>query len=517
MFMSADDYRESLRRYRPRVFVNGDAVRSVADDPRLRPGINAIGVTYDYARQPQYQALAQASDRFTGRTINRFLHLNSTTGDLLAKLEYVRLVCQETGCAMRYLSMDGLNALHQLTHRLDDDCGTDYHARFRAYLDRVQAEDLTLGIAMTDAKGDRSLRPHEQTNPDTYVHVRERRADGIVISGTKAIVTSAPYVHELLVLPGRAMTAADAPFAVACAVPLDAPGLTIVARPAGRPGEEKALFSAHYGQTTGVCLFDDVFVPWDRVFLCGEWQHAEFLTKSYATHHRHTCIGARAGFGDLLIGAGATLIEANGLHCDRHAHLRNTLVELIKIVEGFYACGVASSVYGVKDPAGNIEPEPVFANIGKLLLATQIYDMHRLAHEVSGGLIVALPNPEEDHNPDTRADLAAVLTGRPDIPYAQRAQVARFMEDLTASDAGGWMSVISLHGGGSPEAMKREIYRRYPVQQRQRLVARLIDRGLTAGSGRADGPAQPGQCCESGCTVPEVPRPVQFMPNPARD
>ena len=511
MLMTAEEYRESLRRYRPRVFVDGDAVPSVADEPRLLPGINALGVTYDYALKPEYAPLALATDTFTGRTVNRFLHLNATPDDLLAKLEYTRLVCQETGCAQRYLAMDGLNGLFQLTWRLDQDGNAGYHPRFLEYLRHVQDADLTLGIAMTDAKGDRSLRPHQQPNPDTYVHVVERRADGIVISGTKAIVTSAPYVHELLVLPGREMTAADAPFAVACAVPVDAEGLTIIARPAGRPGESKAIFSAHYGQTTGVCVFDRVFVPWEKVFLCGEWQHSGFLTRSYATHHRHTCIGARAGFGDLLIGAGVMMVEANGLDCEKHGHLRDTLVEVIKLVEGIYACGVASSVYGVRDPAGNLEPEGVFANIGKLLLATQIYDMHRLAHQVSGGLIVALPNPEEDHNPETKASLSAVLAGSPDVPWEHRARIARFIEDLTASDAGGWMSVISLHGGGSPEAMKREIFRRYPVPARRQLVGRLINRGLIAsGVALPSASGQPGACCETGCTLPPFPRRVGF-------
>jgi 4-hydroxybutyryl-CoA dehydratase/vinylacetyl-CoA-Delta-isomerase len=271
------------------------------------------------------------------------------------------------------------------------------------------------------------------------------------------------------------------------------------------------MFSAHYGQTTGVCVFDRVFVPWEKVFLCGEWQHSGFLTRAYATHHRHTCIGARAGFGDLLIGAGVMMIEANGLDCEKHGHLRDTMVELIKLVEGIYACGVASSVYGVRDPAGNLEPEGVFANIGKLLLATQIYDMHRLAHQVSGGLIVALPNPEEDHNPETKASLSAVLAGNPGVPYEHRARVARFIEDLTASDAGGWMSVISLHGGGSPEAMKREIFRRYPVPARRQLVSRLINRGLMASGAALPGPSgQPGACCDTGCTLPAFPPRIGF-------
>ena len=165
---------------------------------------------------------------------------------------------------------------------------------------------------MTDAKGDRSKRPHEQANVDSYVHIVERNAKGIVISGTKAIVTGAPYVHEFLVMPCRNMSEADAAFAVCCAVPCDADGVTIVARPAGRPGEKAALFSNKYGQSTGVVVFDRVFVAWERVFLAGEWEHSAQLTYSYATHHRHTCIAARAGFGDLLIGAGALMCEANG-------------------------------------------------------------------------------------------------------------------------------------------------------------------------------------------------------------
>ncbi len=505
MFMSSADYRESLRALRPRVFVDGREVQSIADDPQLAPGVAALGVTYDYALKHEYAAVARARQGTSGKEVNRFLHINETTSDLLAKLEYTRVVCQETGCAMRYLVMDGFNALYQASHRIDADTGSSYHARFVEFMHQVQDNDLTYAIAMTDAKGDRSLRPSQQPNPDSYVHVVERRPGGVVISGTKAIVTSAPYVHGLLVLPGRAMTAEDGDFAIACAVPLDAPGLTIVARPAGRPGESKATFSGRYGQSTGVCIFDRVFVPYERVFIDGEWQHSEFLTKSYATHHRHTCIGARAGFGDLLIGAGALMVEANGLCLNRNGHLRNTMVDLIKTVEGFYACGVAASVYGTRDPAGNIEPEPVYSNIGKLLLATQIYDMHRLAHELSGGLVVTLPGPEEDHNPHTGADLAAVLQASPGVPYQQRANVARFIEDLTASYAAGWMSTISLHGGGSPEAMKREIHRRYPIADRQALVQRLMERGVLGDAG-ASTSGQPGQCCDTGCTVPDMPR-----------
>ena len=512
LMMTGEEYRDSLRRYKPRVFIDGRRVDSVADEPMLRPGINAIALTYDYALKPEYAPLMTAVQKTSGKRVNRLLHIDDSAGDLLNKLEAVRLVCQETGCAQRYLVHDAMNAIGQVTARIDDARGTREHTdRFLNYLHRIQDQDLTLGVAMTDAKGDRSLRPHQQANVDTYVHIVERNARGIVISGTKAIVTGAPYMHELLVMPCRNMGEADADFAVCCAVPIDAPGLTIAARPAGRPGEKvehgEALFSRKFGQSTGVCMFDKVFVPWENVFYAGEWEHSGHLTYSYATHHRHTCIGARAGFGDLLIGAGALMCEANGFDPGNETHLREQMVELIKITEGFYACGVAASVYGQADPhSGTFMPDAVFANIGKLLLATQIYDMHRIAHYVSGGLVVTLPGPDEDHNPETGAKLGEVLRANPAVPYEQRIQTARFIEDLTAGYQGGWYSLISLHGGGSPAAMKQEICRHYPVGSKVELVERLLERGVAHDPARAiTKNRQPGKCCDTGCTQPGQP------------
>ena len=520
--MSGNEFRESLRRYKPRVFLDGQQVANVVDERGFGPGINAIALTYDYALEAKYAPLMTAIQHTSGKRVNRLSHINTSSGDLLNKLEAVRLVCQETGCAQRYLTHDALNAIGQVSARIDDARGTTENtARFLNYLHRIQDQDLTLGVAMTDAKGDRSRRPHEQSNPDSYVHVVEHNAlhngrRGIVISGTKAIVTGAPYVHELLVMPCRNMSKEDADFAVCCAVPIDAPGITIIARPAGRPGEKvehgAALFSRKYGQSTGVVMFDKVFVPHDDVFYAGEWEHTGHLTYSYATHHRHTCIGARAGFGDLLIGASALMCEANGFDPAKETHLREQMVELITITESFFACGVAASVYGKADEHSHtFMPDPVFSNIGKLLLATKIYDMHRIAHYVSGGLIVTLPGPDEDHNPETGAKLSEVLRANPDVPYAQRIETARFIEDLTAGYQGGWYSVISLHGGGSPAAMKQEIYRNYPVGSKVELVERILERGV-AGEGVPHDSSraitknrQPGKCCDTGCTTPGQP------------
>ncbi len=345
--MTAQEYCESLREYKPAVYVRGERVENVVDHPQLAPGVNALGLCYDFAHQAEHREYALATQHTSGQTVNRFVHINRDAEDLLCKLEYVRALCQLTGCAMRYLTMDGLNALYQSAYRIDATHNTDYGPRLLEQMHRIQNQDLTVGIAMTDAKGDRSLRPYEQPKPDSHVRIVARRPDGIEISGVKAIVTAAPYVHELFVLPGRSMEREDKDFAVACQVPIDAEGLTIIARPAGRPGDDSARFSRHFGQSTGVCVFEKVFVPYDRVYMCGEWEHSEHLTKTYANHHRHTCIGARAGFGDLLIGASAMMIETNGLDVRAEPHLRESMVDLIKTVESFYACGVSASVYGL--------------------------------------------------------------------------------------------------------------------------------------------------------------------------
>ena len=228
MLMTSEDYRESLRKLNPRVFINGEQVASVADEPLLAPGVNAMGVTYDFAHDARYAHLMTATEQSSGRCVNRMLHVDRSAQDLIEKLEAVRLTCREVGCAQRYLAHDSLSASVQNTFRMDAEAGTDYHERFLAYLHRVQDEDLSIGVAMTDGKGDRSLRPSQQANKDVYVHIKERRKDGIVIRGAKAIITGAPYMHELLVMPCRNMTEADADFAVSCAVPIDAENLTIV-------------------------------------------------------------------------------------------------------------------------------------------------------------------------------------------------------------------------------------------------------------------------------------------------
>ncbi|MGQ0793976.1 MAG: 4-hydroxyphenylacetate 3-hydroxylase family protein [Deltaproteobacteria bacterium] len=468
-----DEYVESLRSLHPTVYIRGNLVESIPDEPLLQPGINAIALTYEYALNPEHREIMTATSHVTGREVNRLLHINTCTDDLIKKLEMTRLLCRNTGCAQRYLTHDALNALYEITHLTDERLGGEYHIRFLNYLEYAQNQDLTACVAMTDAKGDRTKRPHEQKDPDLYLRIVEKNGDGIVVRGVKAIVTGAPYTHEIMVLPTRAMSEKDADYAVAFAVAVDAEGVEMVSRQAGRPNEAEAELTSRYGQATAMILFDDVFVPWERVFLAGEWQFAGLITESFATHHRLSCIGCRAGLGDMLIGASSLMAEANGLDPMRVGHIREKISELIKFTESFYACGVASSVFGKETAAGNFSPEPVYANIGKMLQGLHIYDMFKLTHETAGGIVVTSPYPEDMEIPNIKDRLSRYLTAREDVPADKRLRVARLIEDITASYQGGWYSVISIHGGGSPEAERMEIMRKYDIAERRSLVEKI--------------------------------------------
>ena len=468
-----EEYVESLRKLKPVVYLKGQRISSVADEPMLLPGINAISLTYEYSHNPEYKDIMLATSHITGKEVSRLLHINTNTQDLLNKLEMTRLLCRTAGCAQRYLCHDALNALYENTHLVDSKTGTDYHPKFLDYLEYLQDEDLTTCVAMTDAKGNRAKRPHEQHDPDLYLRISNKDKKGITVKGIKAIVTGAPYTHEIIVLPCRAMTEKDSDYAVSFAIPIDTKGIEMVSRQAGRPQERSAELSSKYGQATAQILFDDVFVPWERVFLAGQWEYAGMLTESFATHHRVSCIGARAGLGDILIGASVLMAESNGLNPNKVGHIREKITELIKYVESFYACGVTSCVFGKETPAGNFSPDPVYANIGKLLQGIHIYDMYKLAHEVSGGILVTSPSPEDMEIPEVGEKLSRFLIGVEDIPSSHRLKIARLLEDITASYQGGWYSIIGIHGGGSPEAQRIEMMRKYDFEERKSLVEKI--------------------------------------------
>lgn len=471
--MNGMDYVESLREYNPDVQVKGKKVTSIADEPLLKPGVNAVAVTYELAHVDEHKEIMLATLP-NGKNVNRMNALDYSRDDLLKKLEATRLICKWTGCGQRYLMHDALSALAEITAMVDDEKNTEYFPRLQNYLEHVQKYDLTCGVAVTDAKGDRSKRPHEQAHPDYYVHVVERNDKGIVVRGAKANITGAPYMHELIVLPTRAMKQKDSDYALSFAVRVDAPGIKMIAKPAGRPEDKEAVFSSNYGQSTALIIFNDVFIPWENVFLCGEWEYAGLLAESFANHHRQSCIGARAGLGDMIIGAAALMSEYNGLPHDEVKHIKANMAELIRITEGFYATGIAAAVQGKKTAGGNYVPDPVQSNIGKWMLAEQVYNIFKIAHEISGGIITTAPTAEDVEMPESKDLIEKYLSAQNGVSASERIHMSRFIEDLTASKEGGFYSLISLHGGGSPEAMRMSTVRNYDFdEQKQHVLHKL--------------------------------------------
>jgi len=470
---TAAEYFDSLARMKHNVFMGGQKIDRPYEHPQIRTGAAVIALTYDLASEPGNQELMTAKSHLSGEQINRFTHIHQSPDDLRKKIQMTREYCRHALCIQRCMGVDALNALSIITHQIDRATGSSYQARFNQFLERFQDEDLTGNAAMTDVKGDRSLRPHQQADPDMYLHVVERTGEGIVVRGAKAHNTTAPYAHELIVLPTRDMTEQDAAYAVAFAVPADTEGITMICRstsPRGRRLASRPL-SSRYSTVESVTVFDNVFVPWERVFMCGEWQFAGALAELFATYHRHSYCGCKPAITDVLLGCAALAADYNGV--EKASHIRSKLVDLIAAAEIVHACGIAASVNGRPTPCGTYLPDLVYSNIGKYYSGTTLHHEYELLHDIAGGLVVTMPPEEDFEQSPTAGYLDKYLRGRADISTADRIRCFRLIEDITASATGGLLLVAGVHGGGSPEAEKITIFRQYDIAARKALARRL--------------------------------------------
>ena len=315
--MTRAEYIESLRRLNLKVYFMGELIENPVDHPMIRPSMNSVAKTYELAEKPEYQDLMTVYSPLIGKRINRFCHLHQSTEDLVNKVKMQRLMGQKTAaCFQRCVGMDAFNAIFSTTYEMDQKLGTEYHKRFTEYMKFVQENDLTVDGAMTDPKGDRSLSPSRQEDPDMYMHVVEVREDGIVVRGAKAHQTGAVNSHEHLIMPTVAMKEEDKDYAISFAVPSDAEGVFMVY---GRQscdtrkleGSEIDVGNSQFGGTEALVIFDDVFVPNDRIFLNGENEFAGVLVERFAGYHRQSYGGCKVGVGDVLIGAAAVAADFN--------------------------------------------------------------------------------------------------------------------------------------------------------------------------------------------------------------
>ncbi|ABB15822.1 4-hydroxyphenylacetate 3-hydroxylase family protein [Carboxydothermus hydrogenoformans] len=468
---TAEEYMEKLFKMRKNVYYNGELIGR--DDPRLRPGINVICETFNYAANPQYEELLTATSHLTGKKINRFTHIHQSPEDLLKKQEMTRFMCQRVGgCVQRCMGIDALNALSVVTKDMDDALGTNYHERFLNYLKYYQENDLVGNCAQTDVKGDRSLRPHQQADPDLYLRVVEKRKDGIVVSGAKAHNTIAPYADEIIVLPTRMMTEKDKDWAVAFAVPADAEGITQIIRISNpRPRQKLDAPYANYGSADSLTVFDRVFVPWERVFMCGEWQYAGQLALLFATYHRHSYTGCKPAVTDIIMGTAALVAEYNGV--EKASHVRDALAELIAVAELVYGAGIAAGVKAKRAASGTYIPEVVYANVARYHAGVNVYREFELLAELAGGLPATLPPEGDFYNEETKGYLEKYLMRKAGISAENQHRCFRFISDLLVSAQAGVKQVAGVHGGGSPIMEKITIYGQYNIEEKKKLAKYL--------------------------------------------
>ena len=476
--MSGKEYEESLKKIKMKIYLFGEEIHTPVGHPILQPSVNSVKATYDLALMPEYEDLMTATSNLTGEKVNRFTHIHQSAEDLVKKVKMQRLLGQKTAaCFQRCVGMDAFNAVYSTTYEVDQKYGTQYHENFKKFAAYVQENDLTVDGAMTDTKGDRSLAPSKQADPDLFLHVVERRPDGIVVRGAKAHQTGIVNSHEVLVMPTIAMGPDDKDYAVSFAVPLDSEGLMMVV---GRQscdtrkteGCELDLGNTVYGGMEALTVFDNVFVPNDRIFLNRKTEFAGVLVERFAGYHRQSYGGCKVGVGDVLIGASALAAEYNG--AEKASHIKDKLIEMTHLNETLYCCGIACSSEGTETASGNYLIDLMLANVCKQNVTRFPYEIARLAQDIAGGLMVTLPSEKDINHPVTGPIVRKYFAGREGVDVMDRFKIMRLIENLTMGTAAVGYLTESLHGAGSPQAQRVMISRQSNMEGKKELAKAIV-------------------------------------------
>ncbi|MBP7583855.1 MAG: 4-hydroxyphenylacetate 3-hydroxylase family protein [Spirochaetes bacterium] len=477
---TSQEYIESLRKLKLKVYMFGKRVENVVDDPIIRPSMNAVAMTYSLAMNPEYEGIMTATSHLTGKRINRFTHIHQNAVDLVKKSKMGRLLGAKTGCCFqRCVGMDALNALSMTTFDIDAKHGTEYNRRFLKYLEYVQEHDLVCDGAMTDPKGDRSLPPHKQADPDLFLRVVEERKDGIVVRGAKAHQTGAVNSHEVIVMPTIAMREEDRDYAISFAAPSDAEGITyIMGRQScdtrklerGKIDRGNAVFGGH----EALIVFDDVFVPWERVFMFREHEFAGQLVEQFASYHRQS-YACKVGVGDVLIGAVQTAAEYNGIA--KASHVKDKIIEMNHLNETLFCGCVACASEGHREPSGTWLVDTLLANVHKQNVTRFPYEIARLAQDVAGGLVVTCPSEDDLKSPEVGKWVEKYFRGTSAVPTESRMRILRLIENLTLGTAAVGYLTESMHGAGSPQAQRIMISRLVNMKEKQDTAKKLA--GIT--------------------------------------
>ncbi len=471
---TGQDYIQSLRNRDLEIYLFGEKVDEPVDHPMIRPSINAVAKTYDLAHEAP--ELASVISPFTGERVSRFLHICTDTKDLVLQNKMQRKLGQETGtCFQRCVGMDAFNALYSVTFEVDEKYSTIYHERLRKFITNMHQANYVVGGAMTDVKGDRSLAPHQQEDPDMFVHISRRTAEGVYISGAKAHQTGCINSHWMIVMPTMKLGKEDQDYAVAAAVPVDATGITYIygrqsCDTRSMEGGSIDQGNSSYSGQEAMVLFENVFVPNQLIFMDGEYDFASMLVERFTTYHRRSYV-CKSGVGDALIGAAASIAEYNGV--DGASHIKDKLVQMTHLNETIYGTGIASSYQGYATKSGAYICDPMLSNVCKHHVTKFPYEISRLSQDLAGGLVVTLPSEKEINHPEIGALLKKYLQGKKEIPTEHRIRILRLIENMTLGrNAVGYLTE-SLHGAGSPQAQRILIGRLMQLEYKKRL-ARIL-------------------------------------------
>lgn len=468
------EYIESLRGRKMKVYLFGQLVQEPVDHPMIRPSINAVAETYDLANEETEIASAQSS--LIGIRVNRFLHITESVTDVVNQNKMQRKLGQITGtCFQRCVGMDALNSLYSTTFEIDAKHGTVYHKRLIEFIKMLQRENLMIGGAMTDVKGDRSLSPSQQEDPDMFVHVSKRDDKGIYITGAKAHQTGCINSHWILIMPTMRLQAQDSEYAIVGAVPADAEGITYIYGRQScdtRSMEEGDMDAgnAKFSGQEAMIIFDNVFIPNEMIFMQGEYEFASMLVERFTCYHRRSYV-CKTGLGDVLIGASAAIADYNGVA--NASHIKDKLVEMTHLNETIFGTGIASSFQSHKTTAGNYQNDDMLANVCKHNVTRFPYELSRLAQDIAGGLMVTMPSEQDFRSPEAGPLLEKYLKGRKGVSTENRVRVLRLIENMTLGrNAVGYLTE-SMHGAGSPQAQRIQIARQMQLEYKKKLAKNL--------------------------------------------
>jgi 4-hydroxybutyryl-CoA dehydratase/vinylacetyl-CoA-Delta-isomerase len=458
---TGEQYRESLNDGRLTYF-EGDRIDDLAGHHLLGQTVDFTAAAYDKYYDPTPGA---TSDLLT---IPRSA---DDLRELIPKLHDAGMMAHVTSTSIQTLKtaagrMDGVKP--------------DYIERMNLYIEEAQRDDIRITQCITDAKGDRSLPPGKQDDPDVYVRVVGRQSDGVIIRGAKLHITGASFGHDLMTIPTKAMKPGEEDWSIGCIVPVNAPGVRIINTTYAPRHEDTRAFpvSSRYHYPEGFVIFDDVFVPYERVFLDGETAFAAVFAHSLGLWERLGGLSAFTEEADQLVGLAQLVSEANGTA--GMSHVKEKISDMIihaTLIRATLEAAIAHCNIG---PEGAAFPNELYTNAGKFHAAANYNLMVRHLHDIAGGAVLTAPVPADFENPEVGPLAKKYMATSRDIDGEYRATLMHTIRDLTADAYGGWKFVTNLQAGGGLYAQRIVTRKHYDLDAAKRKALAV------AGLGEAD-------------------------------